>query len=314
MRYIFILNPNAGKKDSTEKIKKVITQAMQSTDADYSFRVTEYRGHAVSVSRHEASKGDTVRLFACGGDGTLNEVASGAAGYSNAQIGMIPCGSGNDYIKLFGNASQFCDIRAQIDGEAHAVDMIKANDFYSINICSIGFDARVCHFQKSVKRIPLMTGKLSYFLALMRALAGKLATPLRITDCDSGKAYDEEFVFSLATCGRVYGGGYIGAPYAIPNDGLMDVTLFRKASHAAALKLIDKYKKGLHNEIKDYIYSFRSKKIKIQADTILPINIDGEVEYADSVTFESLPGAVNFIIPKGCVFGFSQSIPILREA
>ena len=87
-----------------------------------------------------AESSERLRFYACGGDGTLGEVVNGAAGQVNAEVGLIPIGTGNDFVRNFADAGDFFDIEAQVMGEARAIDLIKCNDRYGINVVNVGFD------------------------------------------------------------------------------------------------------------------------------------------------------------------------------
>ena len=109
MKHIFIINPAAGPYDAT----KVITERLESLSLDFDYEVYTTKGpyDATEYVKNKCKIGnDTYRFYACGGDGTLNEVVSGVVGFDNASVGVIPCGSGNDFVKYYGTASDFNNI------------------------------------------------------------------------------------------------------------------------------------------------------------------------------------------------------------
>ena len=127
MKHLFLINPAAGKKDSTTQVASSIRAACVRRELDYDILTTEYPRHAVALVREKAAEyaGEQVRFYACGGDGTLNEVAAGAAGLDNVSITHYPCGSGNDFIKLFGaDCTSFKNLDNLIDGKEIALDYI----------------------------------------------------------------------------------------------------------------------------------------------------------------------------------------------
>ena len=99
MKHIFIINPAAGKADKTAEYTAKITAACEGLD--YEILLTQAPGDATRMAREAAETGREVRLYACGGDGTLNEVVAGAAGYDNAAVTCYVGGSGNDFVKIF---------------------------------------------------------------------------------------------------------------------------------------------------------------------------------------------------------------------
>ena len=143
MKHLFIINPKAGKVDRTDELKIRIERLMKKRREVYRIAVTEYPRHATEIVQKVASDGDHWRVYACGGDGTLNEVVNGAVGLANVEVTHYPCGTGNDFVKLFGrHMSRFYSLEELADGETK-FDLIRCMDKHSINICSVGFDARI---------------------------------------------------------------------------------------------------------------------------------------------------------------------------
>ena len=116
------------------------------------------------------SSGQEVFLYACGGDGTLNEVLQGAAGYDNAAVGCVPCGSGNDYVRNFGTQAQFLDLDAQLAARPFTVDMIRTPQGCGIDIYAAGIDAQVANGIPKWRRVPLCGGTTAYTLSILEAV------------------------------------------------------------------------------------------------------------------------------------------------
>ena len=98
MKHIFILNPAAGKSDQTPRFTQDIERICGARGLDYEICVSKAPGDCRALARRAAESGQEVRLYACGGDGTLNEVVCGMAGFENAAVTHYPGGSGNDSI------------------------------------------------------------------------------------------------------------------------------------------------------------------------------------------------------------------------
>lgn len=98
MEHVFIVNPVAGKADARNFLLPELERAKQALGAEATVECTTRPGEARDIARRWAQTGAPVRLYACGGDGTLNEVFAGALGFVNAQVASVPCGSGNDFI------------------------------------------------------------------------------------------------------------------------------------------------------------------------------------------------------------------------
>ena len=301
MRYVFILNPKAGKKNPFKKIFPKLKKICEQNGIEYSYYITERAGHATEIARAEAQKGDEVRIFACGGDGTLTETANGVIGFENAQLGCVPCGSGNDYIKSFENAD-FFDYEKNLLGEAKPVDAIKVGErCYALNICSLGVDAMVAYRVVRFKRWPLVSGHMAYTLALLVTILGKINRPFEVT-IDGEKVYSGKLALALGASGQCYGGGYWGAKGAVNDDGLLDFVLIKKVSKPRLSSLLSVYKVGNHftDPIiqKKYLIYKRGESMTISSKHKTVLNSDGECFEVENVTFSVVPKAVNFVVPK----------------
>lgn len=300
MRYVMIINPAAGKQNAAETVLPAIRQFFMEEGLSPVCYLTREPGEAVRLTEREAEKGDPVRIFAFGGDGTLGEVAQGAAGKNNVEIGIFPCGSGNDYIKIFGTMKDFLSPKQQLAGTSQNVDLIQTELGISINLCSVGMDAMVALYMERIKRFPLVSGPAAYDLALLRVLLGRIGDNLRVR-IDDTEEFGGCFVFALAASGQYYGGGYHGAPQAIPDDGLLDFILIRKPPLYQIPRLVGLYKAGRHIEAKEFkeILTFRrGRKMEIVAEKPVASNLDGDVALIKAARFQVLPGAARFIVPK----------------
>ena len=157
MRHVFLINPAAGKYDRTGEFTQTIRAACEGLD--YEILVSRAPGDCTHIAQAAASSGEPVRLYACGGDGTLNEVVNGAAGHANAAVTHFPGGSGNDFIKIFSDPAAFRSLPRLLDAEEATFDLIRCNgQNYAVNICSMGFDARIGTEIGRYKRLPLVSG------------------------------------------------------------------------------------------------------------------------------------------------------------
>lgn len=174
MKNIFFVNPTAGKGKEQNKIIESINEYFAKNGGDYEIIVTKHQGYAEKVSREYAQTGEEYNMFACGGEGTGYEVINGIFGFPNVSYGIIPCGSANDFVRGLGDVSIFRDISAQVNGSKIPVDLIKANDRYCINSCSVGMDAMVARDMRIFKRLPLVSGPLAYNLAIVKTFLKKI--------------------------------------------------------------------------------------------------------------------------------------------
>ena len=217
MRHIFILNPSAGREDRTPMLRGDILAAAERCNIKPEIVVTKYKGYATKFVKETLYEtGELCRFYACGGDGTINEVVNGAAGHTNAQLACYPCGTGNDFVKIFDNRDAFLNFDRLIKGDTMPVDVIDAGGYRSINIFSTGIDARVAHWVCKNKRKVPVGGKVPYDDALLITFFRRLDRYYEV-EID-GKRYDDDYYIIVAASGRYYGGGYYAVPEAEPVD------------------------------------------------------------------------------------------------
>lgn len=297
MKHLFIINPAAGSRDRTKWYRKQIKQVCDARGLDYEIVVSGGPGQCREAARQACLTGEAYRLYACGGDGTLNEVISGAAGFNNAAVTMFAGGSGNDFIKLFNETEPFRDLERLLDCEQTSFDLIRCNDAYCANICSVGLDARIGTDVANYKRLPLLSGFRAYALsAIVNTIRG--VHEHYVIEID-GKTIDANQTLICACNGRYYGGGFNPVPEADPSDGMMDVLLVTKVSRLKVLNVIGKYKDGRYAEYPDLIRHFRTDHLTIRCDHPSPVNLDGELMVSQTVDIRIAEEKVHFFYPKG---------------
>lgn len=302
MKHLFVINPAAGKRDATTQIEAAIRATCQSRGLDYEILTTEYPRHAVELVQQKAVQysGQTLRFYACGGDGTLNEVAAGAAGLANVSVTHYPWGSGNDFIKLFGaDGSAFRDLDRLIDGEEVALNYMESDCGVSINVFSVGVDARIADGMQKYKRIPLLHGQMAYNASTVEQVLKGLHEPYAV-DID-GVAYDGSYTLILAANGRFYGGGYNPVPEADPTDDLLDILMIDAVDVLTVMKVIGGYKAGQHRKYSRWIHHLRAKEITVRHrdGKDLTVNLDGETVKTPRVSLRIAPHKLHFVIPRG---------------
>ena len=306
MKHLFIINPAAGSRDRTESYSRKIREACDPRGLQYEIRVSEAPGCCARLAREAAESGEEYRIYACGGDGTLNEVASAAAGYPNVAVTVFSGGSGNDFVKLFDEPGAFFDLERLVDCEEAEFDMIRCNDDLALNICSVGLDARIGTDVANYKRIPLLHGFRAYAVStvvnLFRGIAEHYVVEV------GGETIDREQTFVCVCNGRFYGGGFNPVPEADPTDGELDVLLVKKVSLLQVPAVIGKYKAGRYKELPHLVRHLKTKSIKITCDKVTPINLDGEARFAKEVTMELAQEKLRFFYPKGLSFAVKEKV------
>ena len=295
MKHVFIINPAAGSRDRTKDYTAAIEAHCSSLD--YAIHISQGPGDCTRLTREAAQTGEEVRIYACGGDGTLNEVAAGAAGYDNAAITAFSGGSGNDFTKLFSDPDAFRDLSRLLDTQEVTFDMIRCNDDLALNICSVGLDARIGTDVANYKRLPLLSGFRAYVVSTVVNVIRGISEHYRV-EID-GQVFDEDFTMICVCNGRFYGGGFNPVPEADPTDGLLDVLLVTKVSRMMVPKVIGKYKNGQYPQLPHLVRHFKADKVRILCGKDTPINLDGELRIAREVTLSIADEKVRFFYPKG---------------
>ena len=306
MKHLFIINPAAGSRDRSRAIVAAIDEACQSKNLDYQVKVSTKAGDCCRLAREAAKTGEELKIYACGGDGTLNEVCAGAAGYDNAAITVFSGGSGNDFVKLFDDPRAFFDLERLLDCEEASFDLIRVNDTYSLNICSVGLDARIGTDVSRYKRLPLLQGFRAYAASTVVNVAKGIAEHYVVEL--NGEVFDGEYTFVCVCNGRFYGGGFNPVPEADPTDGLLDVLLVKKVTRMQVPGIIGKYKNGQYKELPDLVQHFRTDKVVIRCDKPTPVNVDGEAIVAETVELRVAEEKLRFFYPRGLSFTVKEPV------
>lgn len=295
MKHLFIINPAAGQKDRTKQTSAEIHAFFQGLD--YRIEVSQAPGECARLAREAAETGEEIRIYACGGDGTLNEVVAGAVGHPNATVTVYSSGSGNDFVKIFNDPKAFFSLERLLDAEETTFDLVRCNEDYSLNICSVGLDARIGTDVASYKRLPLLQGFRAYAASAVVNIIKGIAEHY-VVEVD-GEVFDAEQTFVCACNGRFYGGGFNPVPEADPQDGLLDVLLVKKVSRLQVSALIGKYKNGRYKELSDLVEHRRTDKVVIHCDKPTPVNLDGEVRIHKDVEIRIAQEKIRFFYPRG---------------
>jgi len=297
MKHLFIINPAAGSRNRTDDYSEVIHKICRARKLDYEVRVSTAPGECTRIAREAARTGEEIRLYACGGDGTLNEVVAGVAGYDNAAVTVFSGGSGNDFVKIFDDPRAFFDLHRLMDAEEATFDLIRCNDDLALNICSVGLDARIGTDVSRYKRLPLLHGFQAYVASTVVNVMKGIAEHY-VVEID-GERIDGEHTFVCVCNGRFYGGGFNPVPEADPTDGMLDVLLVKKVTRMQVPAIIGKYKNGRYRELSHVARYIRTDKVKILCDKPTAINLDGELRTAQEIEMKVAMEKIRFFYPKG---------------
>ena len=295
MKHIFVVNTYAGKATAREQI----TEMLKTFEAEYEIFFTSAPGDATSFVKNRCendSSGDTLRFYACGGDGTVKEVVCGLVGYRNVELTVVPLGSGNDFVKYYGGSEAFLDLNKLKDAPSDYIDLIKVNGEYCINVCNFGFESYVAKTMHEVRHKKLIGGKFAYTTGIVKALIFAMKNKADIY-VDGEKIIDGNYLLCTVANGRFVGGGYMCAPKSFDNDGLLEVCAVKVVSRLFIVRLINVYKAGKHlddERFANIVVYRRGKKIEVRSPSEITISLDGELVTTNNFVCEVVPSAIKF--------------------
>ena len=303
MKHYFVVNSHAGKGNKVKDLIQNINAVCSGREIDFEIYLTKAVGDAERFVRSVCCKyenSDVIcRFYACGGDGTVNECLNGIVDHAEHELAVIPIGTGNDFVRNFGNAEAFYDINTQLDAISTKCDVIKYNGRYCMNVANIGLDCEVVSRTDRIKKNPLVPSKLAYVFGLVGEFIKKSGIEFKCR-IDGVEREKKRFLLAFFANGGFYGGGFHAAPLAELKDGLIDVCFINYVSRMTFLGLVGKYKNGTHLEVKnrDEIFEYiKCSKIEIEFDKKERVCIDGEIEEYEKLSVEIIRDKINFAVP-----------------
>ncbi len=306
MKHLFIVNPAAGKRESTAQLEKLLT----GLSFDHEVVYTQKAGDARRITEQAAALGDPIRIYACGGDGTLNEVVNGAAGHPHVAVTNVPKGTGNDFLKLFGENYRelFYDLEELAKGPQREFDLMDCNGHLGIDVVCCGVDARIAKDVHRYKNWRFVSGMGAYCLALLENVLFKgISRPLSVRFGERDWSGDTT-LFCVCN-GRYYGGGFMPVPEAMPDDGVLDMLLIPGISLFTLGRLVGKYAKGLYKNYPELIWEYHGQSVSFSSQRELVTVVDGEVLTGHSFTVGLSEKKVNFFYPARGDYGVKISTP-----
>ncbi len=303
MKHIFVINAVSASESKRKKLFNKIVEVCKNENLVYDIYFTKSEGDACRYAKEIIAQGAPVRFYGCGGDGTVNELATACAFAPNAQFTVIPMGSGNDFIKYFGHASSFTDIESLIYGNPVTIDLIKVNDRYSANITNIGFDRRVVAATNKVKKTKIIKGTVAYLCGVLITLLQhkKEMLPFKF---DDGSELTTRILLTLFANASYYGGGFYACPEASLFDGEFDMLMVPPIGRLRFLTLVGKFRKGRifdSDFAKKNVTYKKCTKVSISRATPIRYSLDGELLEANEITLEIQPKAATFVAPADVV-------------
>ena len=276
----FIVNPLAGGKNG-KKIKRavtLITEKLKNLNMDFNFHYTEYPKHAVTLTQ-ELIKAGATDIIAVGGDGTLHEVINGFSDFNRVNLGLIPCGTGNDFAAAVGIPE---DIEKALDvilaGKPQFTDFMQMPSVRGMNIIGMGIDVDVLRAYEKAKR----KTKLTYTLCLIKSLFKFKYSEFSVETAD-GKNQSYRSMIAAVANGHRYGGGIEICPPAKPSDGKLDFVAMKEMKKIKLIGAFAKLKKGKVLTLPQAVH-FNATEIKITPKGDYTVNVDGQLY--DNIPFK----------------------------
>lgn len=299
MKYCFILNPAAGKGQMAAKLNETLG-ALGRDDVEIYF--TKSIGDATDYIPRRVAEDPTgsYRFYACGGDGTLGEAVCGMMALpegSDAALGLVPSGTGNDFVRNFLGGEHFFAVEDQIAAEEITIDLLRCNDRYAVNMVNIGFDCEVVCKTLDLKKNKFVPKKLTYVVGLLITLIRKPGVRAKAQGEDEAR----EYLLNTYANGCFCGGGFHSNPRADLTDGMIDALRVFPIGRLRFLSIVGAYKKGTHLDPK-YAKILENKKLSsvdLSFEKATNISVDGEVISADELHLSVVKKALRFLVPVG---------------
>ena len=300
MDHLFIINPAAGKGRSAQQLEERLSRLAVPHQVFY----TKQSGDACKIAERAAADGRPARLYACGGDGTLNEVVNGAAGHDFLAVTNVPMGTGNDFLKLFGPdyRSIFSNLEALTAGPQAAFDLMDCNGKLGLDVICAGVDARIAAGVHKYKQLKGVSGRWAYLLSLAeQVLVRGICRPMTVSM--GAERWTQEPTAILCICnGRHYGGGFMPVADAMPDDGVLDVLRVGKVGLPTFARLAGQYAKGLYWKYPALIQDYHGQEVSFSAREPITVVVDGEVMKDTAFTVRLSEKKVNFFYPAGASY------------
>jgi diacylglycerol kinase family enzyme len=324
-KHLFIINPVsfAGETSMEGFIAHIKEQFETYVREEYAIRISRFPRHAIrTVWRYVTQAGPEtkVRVYAVGGDGILFDCLNGLVGLPNAELALIPLGRTNDFVRSFGEGLEdtFRDIPLLASAPTLPTDILHCGSNYALNLCTVGLESaaiiRAVDLQQKLKSLPRFLGNsnrvynATYYMGGLAAMFDRKMLTQKYAISVDGKDLSGNYANLNIANGPCYGGDKSAVVTAVPDDGLMDMLLFKATGTLRGLSRMMPYTRGRYQRFPGDFALKRGKTISIRSKDPLMINLDGEAFLDTNITVELIPGAVKIVAPsnlrykKGAVF------------
>ena len=268
--YDIIVNPLGGKGKSLKALKTA-EKIFAERGVEYTVHNTEYAGHATELARELSQKPDA-KILVFGGDGSFNEVLNGIENFENVTLGIVPCGTGNDFVRASGHPTKIKEaIDLILKDNVGYIDYIDVGSRRCLNVAGAGMDVDVLLRYAAMKAF---RGKLKYYASLIDTLIHVKWHKLRLTI--DGKTMDKSVFMIGVGNGTCIGGGMPICPDAKVDDGLLSVVIVNEMKKSRIPVELPGFLSGKHVK-KDYTEVYSAKEVTVEVLDDGKIELDGEV-------------------------------------
>lgn len=282
---VYIVNPTAGRGRGAKALEFLRAQGCETL-------VTQSAGHAEALAKSALKTGAT-RIMAVGGDGTLSEVLQAVAA-KEAELGVLPCGTGNDFARHAGipmdweKAFQLCN-----PGDVKSVDLVEVNGRPMINIAACGFDGEVG--ERVNRGYRWARGTVAYVFAVMECIAR--FKPFDLTLVVDGLEVRQKACLCAVANASMYGGGMKISPNSDVQDGQMEVVVVGALKRLELLRQFPSLFKGAHLSHPS-VRVFPAKEVSVSSSPAVPVLVDGDLLGRIAFTAKIVPKAQAFVFPS----------------
>ncbi|AEF82185.1 diacylglycerol/lipid kinase family protein [Leadbettera azotonutricia] len=317
-KHLFIINPKSFPK------KRKLQQVIAAIDAyftgrkagnlpreDFFIHIEEFPRDSIIVIRkymQNLEKETALRVYSIGGDGTSFCCLNGIMGLPNTDLAIMPHGTGNDFVRNFGeeHIAEFRDITLQTGAKGIPTDIIHCGDNYALSYCTIGMESAVIigiqpwnkQFEKIRRRFNWINSAFIILGAIQVAFNKAVINQYYTINADGEDLSGSYALLNIAN-GPCYGIDKNAVITAVPDDGFLDMLLLKSISPLRILLMMGPYLKGEFAKYPKYFIWRRIKKVSINSESPLFVNMDGEAFFDSELTCEVVPGAVNIAAPNG---------------
>lgn len=297
MRYIFIQRNRPEYQPLMQELQRQLAELHDDAN-QYEVYVPKGKGNAtryvhIYCDLHPAEK---VCFVACGGDGTINEVASGLVGFIDKYMAVFTFGGlGCDFVKYYPQLD-FHNLKALISNQPQPIDIIKVNDNYSINVCNFGFDSVVGDM---AYRLFERGNKNAFRIGIAWALLVGRFNKIHV-EIDGTPIPRRRMLLCTLANGRYVGGEFLCAPRALNSDGLIDVCYIKTMSLLSLLRLLPIYRRGEHLQSPRFSHKCiyrQATHVSVSSRQMISLCLDGEMLPGTQFDIDILPGAIHMVLP-----------------